>query len=178
MLRKLLGALLVVVIVLVGVAYMLPREVHVERSIVIERPAATIYTLLSSFKRFNEWSPWSDLDLNAKTTLSGPESGVGARLSWSGNDKIGTGTEVITAMVPNESVSCDLDFGSQGIAKAGFQLLPDANGTRVVWSVDMDMGNNPVGRYMGLAMDGMIGKDYDKGLARMKALLEKEPVSS
>ena len=37
----------------------------------------------------------------------------------------------------------------------------------------MDMGMNPIGRWMGLTMDGMVGKDFDTGLASLKALAEK-----
>ena len=34
------------------------------------------------------------------------------------------------------------------------------------------MGMNPMGRWMGLMMDGMVGADYDQGLANLKALVE------
>ena len=35
------------------------------------------------------------------------------------------------------------------------------------------MGKNPLMHWMALFMDGMIGKDFDGGLANMKALAEK-----
>jgi hypothetical protein len=173
MLQKILGALVVVIIILVGGAYALPREVHIERSILIDRPAATIFPLVNSFQRFGEWSPWMDADPNVRITLSGAESGVGARLAWAGNDKVGSGSERITASVADRSVSYELDFGRQGPAKAAFSLEPVGPATQVTWSLDVDVGNNPVGRYMGLALPGIIGKDYDKGLARLKALAER-----
>jgi effector-binding domain-containing protein len=39
----------------------------------------------------------------------------------------------------------------------------------------MNFNGKLVDRYFGLMMDSMIGKDYDKGLARLKALVETFP---
>ena len=41
------------------------------------------------------------------------------------------------------------------------------------WSVDADMGNNPMARLMGKKIGQMIGDDYAKGLANLKAIVEK-----
>ena len=38
-----------------------------------------------------------------------------------------------------------------------------------------DMGANPLMRWMALFMDGMVGNDFDAGLANLKALAEKKP---
>jgi hypothetical protein len=175
MLKKILGTVVVVVVVLVGVAYLLPRHVHVERSVVVDRPAGVVFQILNSFKHFQEWSPWVDYDPNAQVSYSGPESGVGAKMAWAGNDKVGKGSQLITASEPGTRVATDLDFGGMGSAKAAFVLKGDGGATRVTWLLDLDMGNGPIGRYMGLFMDGMIGKDYEKGLTRLKALAEKLP---
>ncbi|HYL71762.1 MAG TPA: SRPBCC family protein [Candidatus Dormibacteraeota bacterium] len=175
MLRKLLSAIIVVVVMLLGVAYILPQQVHVERSISIDRPAAVVFPLLNSPKRFNEWSPWKDLDPNVRMSYTGPESGVGAAMAWSGNSKVGKGSQVITESVADQRVKTDLDFGEMGAAKAVWELSAADNGTKIVWSLDMDVGNNPLGRYMGVFMDKMVGPDYERGLKQLKALAEKEP---
>ena len=177
MLRKLLTAIVIVGVMLLGVAYILPQQVHVERSITVDRPAAAVFPLLNSPKRFNEWSPWKDLDPNVRMSYSGPESGVGAAMAWSGNSKVGKGSQVITESVADQSVKTDLNFGDMGTAKAEWQLSSAGTGTKIVWSLDMDVGNNPLGRYMGLFMDKMIGPDYDRGLKQLQALAEKEPVT-
>jgi len=175
MIRKLLGALVVVVVVLVGGAYLLPRESHVERSIVIDRPAAAIFPLLESPKRFNQWSPWKDIDPNVRMSYSGPESGVGAAMAWNGNSKVGRGSQIITEVVADQRVKTDLNFGDMGSAKAEWLLAPAGGGTTVRWTLDADVGNNPIGRYMGLFMDRMVGPDYERGLRQLKELAEKSP---
>jgi hypothetical protein len=52
-------------------------------------------------------------------------------------------------------------------------LQPQANVTRVTWSNRGDLGNNPMMRWMGLAMDKMVGSDFDAGLKNLKAMVEK-----
>ncbi|HME41026.1 MAG TPA: SRPBCC family protein [Steroidobacteraceae bacterium] len=175
MLKKILIGLAAVLMVLAVIGLLLPRKVRVERSVEIARPASLIYATVNSFQLFPKWSPWQNLDPNMHQSTAGPRDGVGAKLVWSGNDKVGTGTQVITASTPNQSVASDLDFGKMGVAKSAILLVPQGSSTRVTWTLDVDMGASPVGHYFGLMMDGMIGKDYEAGLSKLKALVEGMP---
>jgi effector-binding domain-containing protein/carbon monoxide dehydrogenase subunit G len=176
MLKKALVTLAVVAVILAGIGLMLPRHVHVERSARIAAPRATVFALLNSYQRFNEWSPWSGIDPGAKYTHSGPMAGVGARLSWLGDPgKLGAGSQEIVESRPGESVKAALDFGSDGKATALFTLARDGAGTRVTWAFDTDLEWNPVARYVGLMFDRMVGRDYDKGLTALKRLAESLP---
>jgi effector-binding domain-containing protein len=175
MLRKILVGLVVVLVVLAVVGLILPRHVEVKRSVTINRPASLVYATVNSFALFPKWSPWQDLDPNMTQTTEGPRDGVGAKLVWKGNDKVGSGTQVITASTTDRSVASDLDFGDMGAAKSLMTLAPDGNMTRVTWTVDVDMGANPIGHYIGLTMDGMLGKDFASGLNRLKTLVESMP---
>jgi len=49
------------------------------------------------------------------------------------------------------------------------------HGTLLEWSYDANFGSNLFARYMGLLMDGFVGKDYEKGLARFKVYIETMP---
>jgi len=164
-------------IVAIAAAYMLPRNVHVERSATIAAPRATVFTLLNSYKQFNRWSPWFELDPEARYTYEGPGAGVGAKLSWVGNEQtLGSGSQVITASEPYEKVAADVDFGQGGgPAKQVYTLTAEGAGTKVSWSMDVDLGMNPIGRYFGLGVEGMIGKDFEKGLALLKTFAEGLP---
>jgi hypothetical protein len=55
---------------------------------------------------------------------------------------------------------------------ASLALEPAASGTRVTWGFDSDLGFNPIARYFGMMADDVIGPDYEKGLARLKAIAE------
>ena len=184
LLKALVVFLLVLVVALVGVAFVLPGSAHVERSTTIARPASEVFAVLNGFRRFNDWSPWAARDPNAVYTYSGPATGVGARQSWQGDPKtVGSGSQEIIASKPYESVTTALDFGDMGQATAQFLLTPAGNGTKVTWTLDTKaplgidgrIVSNLIGRYMGLFMDRMVGPDYEAGLARLKALVETFP---
>ena len=175
MIKKILIGLIALLVVLAVVGLILPRHVLVKRSVTINRPASLVYATINSFLLFPKWSPWQDLDPNMTQTTEGPRDGVGAKLIWKGNDKVGSGTQLITASTADQSVASDLDFGDMGAAKSLITLTPDGNMTRTTWTVDVDMGGNPIGHYVGLTMDGMLGKDFATGLGKLKTLVESMP---
>lgn len=165
-----------------SVGLMLPTQIHVERAIAINRPPATLFTLLNSYGSFSEWSPWANLDPKAEFTRSGPPAGPGARLSWRGDPAlVGSGWQEITHSIPYERVEMALDFGSQGQARTYFDIRGDQLGSLVTWGFDTDVTEGAgfwgglIGRYFGLFFDGWVGKDYEQGLAALKVFAESLP---
>jgi hypothetical protein len=173
MIRRALYAVIALAIVFFGGAYLLPRTVTVTRSIEVAAPPAKVFAIVNSFKRFNEWSPWAGRDPNAKYEVTGPDAGVGSKMSWTGNREVGTGTQEIIESQTDKGVKVKLDFGDMGGGTAAFLLEPAGTGTKVTWGFEGEMGDNPINRWMGLMMDRWIGKDYEEGLGRLKALAEK-----
>jgi hypothetical protein len=172
-LKRVLAGILAFVFLLVVVGYFLPRQAHVERSIVIDAPQAELFAALNGFKRFNEFSPWAALDPDTQYSYEGPESGVGAKMSWiSADDDVRSGTNEIVESASPDIIRTRLDFGGQ-LAQATFKFEPADGGTRVTWSFDSDLGTNPIMRFVGLMFDRWIGADYEKGLARLKEVMEQ-----
>jgi len=175
-LKRLLILLLGLAVIFVIVGFFLPKQVNVERSISIDAPPHVVYGLVDNFERFNEWSPWAKMDPDTKYTYSGPESGVGAKLSWeSDNPNVGSGYQEIIEAIPDELVKNHLDFGENGKGNAAFLLKPEGEGTHVTWAFETDFGQNLIGRYFGLFMDKMLGPHYEEGLASLKKLAESMP---
>jgi effector-binding domain-containing protein len=175
-LKKIVLFAVVLVGLLAGIGMLLPRKVHVERAIDIGAPQATVFALVDGYKMFNRWSPWHPLDPDAKYTYEGPDFGVGAKMSWASEKKeLGSGSQRVIESRPPEQVQVALDFGDGGGGISQWDLTPEAGGTHVVWSVDVDMGAGPVGRWFGLLMDRFIGNDYEKGLAGLKTVAESLP---
>lgn len=174
--KRLVGLIVVLIVALVAIAYLLPREVSVARSIEIAAAPDAIFPYLNNHKASNEWSPWAEKDPNTKWTFTGPESGVGAKMKWeSESDQVGTGTSEIIKSEDGKHVVINLDFGDMGTAEAGFVLEPSGAGTKVTWGFKTDLGMNPMGRYFGLMFDEWIGADYEKGLSNLKKLVESKP---
>lgn len=182
MLNKVLYTIVFSLILFVLVGLSLPREVHVERSIGIQRPPVTVFTVVNSYQRFASWSPWAERDPQAQYVVTGPDAGVGARLSWSGDPRqVGSGWQEIIASEPNSLVRMRMSFDQAGLATYYFRIDPVTSGARVTWGIDTDLAAGQgfvrglLARYFGLFFDAWIGADYERGLARLKALVEDLP---
>jgi hypothetical protein len=174
--RRLFYVILSLIGLGLAVGLFLPDSAHVERTITTRASAATVYGVVNGFKRFNEWSPWFDLDPQAKYTYSGPESGVGAKMTWA-SDKpgVGSGRQEIVAVEPGRLVKTRLEFGGQGPSMSTLTITPADGGSRIVWAFDTRFEGDYFGRYMGLMFDKFIGKDYEKGLSKLKTIAEATP---
>ena len=173
LIKRILGILVVLVIALVAISFVLPREVAVSRSVEIAAAPAAVFPHVNSLQKFSEWSPWSKIDPDMQVTYTGPEMGVGNKMEWtSEHPNVGNGAQVITASVENESVATELDFGPMGTADAQFLLAAKGEGTEVTWGFTTDLGMNPIARWMGLMMDDWIGADYERGLTALKEIAE------
>jgi hypothetical protein len=145
-----------------------------ERSIDIRADAATVAAAISDLHRWVDWSPFEGLDPQLKRTYSGPASGVGSSYAWEGNRKAGAGTMAVTA-VSETSIDVDVNFlkpfKSESLSK--FDLAPTATGTRISWQMSFD--KTFTSRIMGLFFpyEKTLGPELVKGLAQLKALLEK-----
>ena len=176
-LKPILIGLLALIVLLGLIGLFLPSAAHVERSVSIAAPPAAVYEIVNDLRRFNEWSPWFEKDPNARYTFSGPQSGVGSRLQWSSTDSsVGTGSQEIIESIPDQRVRTRLDFGPQGGGESVLVLVSDGPGTKLTWGFDTQFGNNILARYFGLAMDSIVGAEYQSGLGKLKALAESTPV--
>ncbi|MBF6077717.1 SRPBCC family protein [Nocardia beijingensis] len=144
-------------------------EFEVVRSAVITADPARVHGLINDFRKWVEWSPWEDLDPQLQRSYSGAESGVGARYAWSGNRKAGAGSMEIIGSADRE-ISVRLEFlkPMKATNMVTFLLDPVETGTEVTWRM--------TGRQTGLMgvigkfipMDKFVGRDFEKGLARMQ----------
>lgn len=162
-----------VAIIIVGGSFMLPAEAVVTRSTDIAAPPEKVFAIVGDLNRLPEYSPWAELDPNAKYTYEGPATGVGQKVSWtSQNPDVGSGSQTITEYDPPRHVASELDFGSMGKAMATWDLQPSGAGTKAIWGFRSRLdGIAP--RWFGLMFDRWIGTDYEKGLAKLKAAAEK-----
>lgn len=146
---------------------------EMSRSTTINAPADRVHSLLNDFREWQQWSPWEGLDPDLKRTFTGPATGVGSHYAWAGNKKAGEGTMEITESTPS-SVAIDLEFLKPFKASnvTAFDLTEAGSGTtRVNWTMTGTRG--VIMGLMGkLFFDKAIGKDFDKGLAQLKAAAE------
>lgn len=177
--KKILIGLLIFVALVAVVGLLIPGETHIERSTEIKAPAEKVFGLVANMRSWNQWSPWHKIDPNMKIEYFGPETGVGAGYKWTSEEKnVGNGKMTVTGFEPNTRIDTEMDFMENGTAKASFLFAPAADGTKLTWTMDSDMKQggfpmNVLGGYFKMVFKGMIEKDYDKGLANLKAEAEK-----
>ena len=177
-LKKVLGILASLFVLVVVVGLILPSKVHVEREIAIASQPQKIYPLIANFQQWNKWSPWAKIDPNADFKIVG--RGMKQKMIWSSEDpRMGRGSQEFIALDKPNHVKTHLDFGEQGIADANFNLIAESDQTKVIWSLDTDMREGiplymkPFAAYMGFFMDSMVGKEYEKGLENLQQLVQK-----
>jgi uncharacterized protein YndB with AHSA1/START domain len=179
MIKKMLLTVVALVAVLVvgvlGLAATKPDTFAVERSATIKASPETLYALLSDFHQWESWSPWDKLDPAMKRTYEGAANGMGAVYAWEGNDKAGKGRMEITEATAPSKVVIKLDFlvpfESHNVTE--FTLTPEGDAQKLTWKMS---GPQPfVSKIMCvfMDMDAMIGKDFETGLAGLKAIAEK-----
>ncbi len=172
MLKKVLIGLVAVVALVCIVGLFLPKTYSLSRSIEIEAPPAKVFELVNSFQNWPKWDPWSGRDKTLKHTYEGT-AGVGHIHRWKG-DESGEGTAKIIKSVPGKTVALELDFGMGGAPPiATFELTPRGKTTLVTWSMEGTNIMQPIGNYLGLMMDGMVGADYERGLANLERVAER-----
>ena len=170
-------ALVVAVVIAAVLVYAAtrPDTFRVERQATINAPPEKVYAQLVDFRQWPAWSPWEKLDPAMKRTLSGPPSGKGAVYAWEGNRDVGKGRmEIVDATSPSKVV-IKLDFLAPFEAHnaAEFTLVPRGDATEVRWA--MQGPNTFMTKLMQVftSMDAMVGKDFEAGLASLKAAAEK-----
>ncbi len=173
MLRRLFAILLALVILLVIVGFMLPASVTVERDRAFEQPPELLYEVLSDLRHFVQWSPWLEGAVPGAYRLEGPPSGVGATLVWREGADAGASRLWITAVEAPRRIDYELEFGDNE-AEGWFRVESDGIGYRVHWGLSMQFGAlDLVGRYVGLMLPGLVGREYDRGLEHLEEYIEQ-----
>lgn len=158
----------------------LPTTFRVSRSIRIAAPPDAIFGMINSLSGFRSWEPFSRKDPAIKITYAAPDSGKGAAYNWQGNGQVGEGrVEIVDSKVP-VSVTMKLDMlkPMEAHNTVVFLLEPTDGGgaTLLTWTMT---GERPyIGKLIDavMNMDRMVGREFETGLAKLKALVESQPL--
>ncbi len=172
LLVKILAGFAALVILLVLVAFALPRQYKIERAMVMKAKPEAVFAQVADLKAWKNWGAWQERDPGMKLSYSAQSTGVGAWSQWE-SAKEGNGKMTITSQTATKVVY-KLEFPDVGMSSTGsVELAADAGGTKVIWVDAGDLGMNPMNRWFGLFLDGMIGPDFEKGLSNIKKIVEK-----
>jgi len=175
MLKTIALVLALAVVAVLAYAATRPDTFRVQREATVRASPEEVFALVNDFHAWQAWSPWQKLDPAMKTTHGGAAAGKGAIYAWEGNSDVGKGRMELTASTPPSRITIQLDFLAPFEAHNTTEFLLEANGrgTNVTWVMH---GPSPfLSKLMGVFvdMDAMIGKDFEQGLANLKAVAEK-----
>ena len=163
------------VLALVLVAARKPDTFRIERRVKLAAAPDAIFPYLDSLESWQLWSPWARKDPAMRTTYGPSRAGLGASMGWDGNNQVGKGNMGIIESRPHEAVAYRLEFEKpfRATNRASFTLSPVEGGTELVWA--MEGPASLMSKIMDLLMnmDRMVGRDFEAGLANLKALVEK-----
>lgn len=165
----------IVILAVLAMALARPREFWVVRSADFAASPEAVFGKLNDFKNWKAWSPWEAMDPAMERNYSGAPSGRGAKYAWVGNKKVGQGNMEITRSSPFTSLELNLNFLKPFKASniTEFTLVPKGPITKLIWEM---RGPSPfMMKVMGIFMDfdKIVGKDFEQGLANLKAIVEK-----
>lgn len=177
-LLEILISIAIVAVLFVAVGIFLPSSRHLSHSVETNRKPTIVFDTLNSFRRFDEWNPLVLRDKTMKLALSGPDSGVGATMTYESKD-MGSGSYKIVESEPLKKVAYAIENEDPGTNKrAEFQLKRVGRGGRnveITQSYSVDYGWNIVGRYAGLYVSSNVGEDVKLGLSRLSNMLAGVP---
>jgi len=171
--RSLIGLALIIAMFLIVVS-MQAEDFTLSRSVAINLAPNDVFSHVNDFHKWEAWSPWAKLDPAMKTSYSGEAIGAGAVYAWAGDHAVGEGKMTILKSQAPESILIQLDF-LRPMAVTNlteFTFKPEGPGTNVTWS--MSGKNNFVSKafHLVMDMDKMVGSDFERGLAQLKAVAE------
>ncbi|MGE0614778.1 MAG: SRPBCC family protein [Bacteriovoracia bacterium] len=173
--KKIAFGLIAVLVLFLGYVALQPADYVISREMTMQAPVDKVFPYLNNSKLAGAWSPWQEEDPQASMTYTGPDAGVGSRTSWDGGEKLGTGSATIVESIPNQKVAIKLDYQKpfQMTQDAEYLVKTSGGETTVTWLV---RGKNSfMGRIMCvfMDMDKMVGGMFEKGLTKLKGIVEK-----
>jgi hypothetical protein len=176
MLLKILAVVALVIFILVIVIALQPGEFRIARSTKISAPPPVVFAQVNDFRKWQAWNPWGKIDPAMKLSYEGAPAGVGAVYSYSGNNEVGEGRMTIIESRPHELIRVKLEFLKPFAATntAEFTFKPEANETVTTWSMFGEKNFMAKAIHLFISMEKMIGGQFEKGLADMKAAAEAD----
>ncbi|MCC6595198.1 MAG: polyketide cyclase, partial [Rhodanobacteraceae bacterium] len=176
---EMLVALLIVLVLAVLVALVLPDHGHVERRVEMPSPTRQVYDTINGFRRFQQYTGLRAFDPALQTTLSGPEAGVNAKVSWTSNvPKVGNGSLTIVKSTQDSDVTMALENDWIGTNKTyTITITPSPKGRTVyvTEAYDVDYGWNLLWRFGGLYINGDPSAVVQGTLASLAAMMAGFP---
>ncbi len=168
--------LIAVAAVYIVLCFFGPKKFETSKSVVINADAPTVYSMVSDFNQWPQWSPWQKRDSLMKNTVTGAPSTVGHKMDWISESE-GSGSLTIDEIVANQKVTTSLKMVDwDAISHASFLIEPAGDSTKLTWTMDGgDIAFGFRGLMVLMSAVSSIETDYTNGLNSIKTAAEAMP---
>lgn len=152
----------------------LPAKWEVIATQTVKADRERLFDYLNEIRNWEQWTIWSkDVNTSFEFSYEGAPSGTGATQCWRAKSQFGK-TKICSAQRP-EKIAYMFQFGhGQHMMKGCLTLRPRGSETEVVWAAYGDSGTNPSRKIMARMMVPYMQKDFERGLLRLKRIMEME----
>lgn len=163
-----------VIVVIASIGAMLPAEVQVSRSILIDKPAGEVFDYINNLHNWEKWSSWHSRDPSLKFQYNDTLKGTGASYTWNGS-KVGEGVLIIKESKLNKHIATTVKTHGRTFARGEWQFEDSTGITKVTRTMTLDAQKNVFVRvFFNWVIPGVLSNDFDRGLQQLKKLTEEQ----
>lgn len=172
---KRIGIIVLSLIALVLIAALfIKKEYTVEKEVIVNKPKDEAFSYIRYAKNQDNYNKWIMMDPNAKKEYRGNDGTVGFVYAWDGNNKVGKGEQQIKNIEEGQRIDYDLHFIKPFESNAKAWITTEAvsdHQTKIKWGMQ---GKSPYPlNFMNLFVPGILGKDLQISLDKLKTVLEE-----
>ena len=163
-----------IIVLLLGVAALAPKDFALEKQVVIRKPKAQVFDYLKLIKNQEKYSVWVMKDPNVKIVYTGTDGTVGFKSAWESDDKnVGIGEQEIIKLREDESLDVEIRFKKpfEATNYAHNAVTSAGDGQTKVTLIFSGSSKFPM-NIMNLFMEKLVGRDMQQNLLNLKNNLE------
>lgn len=171
---RVVGAAVILVLILLGIGLVLPRNYDLQTEIVIDAPPASIFPMINRLPNWRLWMWWSgEKNSQVEMQYAIVLEGEGASIAW--REPRGQGRLYINRSVLDEEIVYFSQFEDFPRMVSLIRLKPLEDGkTRVVWRSYGKLPWTPFYGWSAMVFGVGLKAQYDRDLASLKELVERE----
>lgn len=177
--KKVLKTFVTLIVLVIGLFFIIPLFMDtgysLKRTVTVDASKEKVKGYMANFENFQEWSPWAEIDQEMEVEISGKPGEVGSKYEWEGNEDVGEGVMTITG-TSEDTVKIHLMFKEPFESESPtYYAFKEVGGkTEVTWYMEGEMAYPWNVMTLFMSMEETIGKDFEKGLEKLKSQVENQ----
>ncbi len=159
------------------ISFLFPAKINIEKSTIIKASKEVIFEQINNPRNWEKWSPWFKIDTAMDVKYFGNKKGENSGIEWKSEDsRIGCGRLTLLDSKPCDTIYAEVETLNKGKGTIYYLFKKAEGGVKVTFKYEMNLGNNPILRYIGLFIGKRLSKNYVNELDSLKKFTENLPL--